>query len=200
MTAAPTAPGRGLPVYQPATAVLDGTWSVPFARRPRATSEVRTPITGMLSQTGRAACWVDDSDAGSAVGADGAGIGDGRAGSGTACCGESAAAARPVLPTATATSPAPSASTASRRRGARRSQGRRRAVHKPRVVARTWPHAGAGFGGCVSGTVADGATSAGSQTAAAGSLASGDFTDSQAGSHQSSGRHVSSGAGAAAPL
>src|SRR5580658_4058487 len=203
MTAAPTAPGRGLPVYQPATAVLDGTWSVPFARRPRSTSEVRTPIDGMLSQTGRATCWTVDSDAGSTVRPDGAlggGIGDGLAGSCTACWGESAAAARPVLPTATATSPAPSASTASRRRETRRSQGRRRDVHKPRVVARTCPHAGAGFGGCVSGTVADGATSAGSQTAAAGSLASGDFTDSQAGSHQSPGRHVSSGAGAAAPL
>src|ERR1035441_1994532 len=105
MTAAPTAPGRGLPVYQPATAVLDGTWSVPFARRPRSTSEVRTPITGMLSQTGRAACWAVDSDAGSAVGADGAGIGAGLVGSRSACWGESAAAVRPVLPMATATSP-----------------------------------------------------------------------------------------------
>src|ERR1700690_4167745 len=109
MTAAPTAPGRGLPVYQPATAVLDGTCSVPFARRPRSTSEVRTPITGILSQTGRAARWVVDTAAGSAVGADGAGIGDGLAGSGTACWGDSAAAARPVLPTATAASPAASA-------------------------------------------------------------------------------------------
>src|SRR5580698_3333732 len=117
MTAAPTAPGRGLPVYQPATAVLDGTWRVPFARRPRWTSEVRTPITGMLSQTGRAACWVVDRAAGSAVGADGAAIGDGLAGSGTVCWGDSAAAARPVLPTATATSPPASASAASRRRG-----------------------------------------------------------------------------------
>ncbi len=31
ITAAPVAPGRGLPVYQPATAVLDGTCSVPGA-------------------------------------------------------------------------------------------------------------------------------------------------------------------------
>jgi len=154
----------------------------------------------MLSQTGRAACWAVDSDAGSAVGAVGAGIGDGRAGSFTACWVESAAAARPVLPTATATSPAPSASNASRRRRGRPSQGRRRDVHKPRVVARTCPHAGGGFGSSVSGTVAGAATSARSQTADAGSPASGDFTDSQAGSHQSSGRHVSSGAGAAAPL
>src|ERR1700691_1200676 len=100
MTAAPTAPGRGLPVYQPATAVLDGTWSAPFAPRPRSTSEVRTPITGMLSQTGRAACWVVDSGAGSgagAAGADGAGIGDGWDGSCSVCWGESAAAASPVL-------------------------------------------------------------------------------------------------------
>src|ERR1700683_4655431 len=115
MTAEPTEPGRGLPVYQPATAVLDGTWSVPFERRPRSTSEVRTPITGMLSQTGRATCWTADSDAGSAVRPDGAGIDDGLAGSRTACWGESASAARPVLPAATATSPAPSASAASRR-------------------------------------------------------------------------------------
>ena len=193
-------PGRGLPVYQPATAVLDGTWSVPFERRPRSTSEVRTPITGMLIQTGRATCWTADSEAGSTARPDGAGIDDGLAGSCTACWGESAAAARPVLPTVTAASPAPSASAASRRPGTRRSLGRRRDVHKPRVVARTCPQAGGGFDSCGAGTAAGAATSAGSQTAGAGSLASGDFTDSQAGSHQSSGRHVSSGVGVAVPL
>ena len=151
MTAAPTVPGRGLPVYQPATAVLDGTWSVPFPRRPRSTSEVRTPIAGMLSQTGRAACWAVASDAGSTVRPDGAGIGDGLAGRCAAYSGESAAAAKPVVPTATATSPAPSATAASRRGEIRRSQGRCRDVHRPRVAARTFAHDGGGFGGYVWG-------------------------------------------------
>src|ERR1700689_1998338 len=136
MTAAPTAPGRGLPVYQPATAVLDGTWRGPFGRRPGWTSAGRPAV---------------DRAAGGGVGEDGAAIGDGLAGSGTVCWGDSAAAARPVLPTATATSPPASASAASRRRGVRRSQGSRRDVHNPRVVARTCPQAGGGLDSSGSG-------------------------------------------------
>ena len=54
MTAPPGSPGRGLPVYQPATAVLPGTWSAPLAVSPSRISRVRTPMAGMYSRTGRA--------------------------------------------------------------------------------------------------------------------------------------------------
>src|SRR5579862_3504285 len=55
MMAEPTAPGRGLPVYQPATATMDkgGTSSSPSDFRPRYMSLVWTPISGMVSATGR---------------------------------------------------------------------------------------------------------------------------------------------------
>src|SRR5581483_10830965 len=52
MTAGPIAPGRELPVYQPATDVLAGTWSAPVAVRPRRISVVLTAIAGMSSDTG----------------------------------------------------------------------------------------------------------------------------------------------------
>src|SRR6266702_411607 len=55
MTEEPIAPGGGLPVYQPATAVVDGTCSEPPAAMPSVTSRVRTPMAGMISSTGRAA-------------------------------------------------------------------------------------------------------------------------------------------------
>src|ERR1700677_1398607 len=48
----PMAPGRGLPVYQPATDVVDGTCSAPAAVTPRSTRLVCTPIAGMVSATG----------------------------------------------------------------------------------------------------------------------------------------------------
>src|SRR5579875_3309101 len=54
MTAAPASPGRGLPVYQPATAVLAGTCSAPAAVRPSRTSLVRTPMAGISRLTGTA--------------------------------------------------------------------------------------------------------------------------------------------------
>ena len=54
MTAGPMAPGRGLPVYQPATVVEDGTCSAPPAVRPSLISRVFTPISGMVSETGLA--------------------------------------------------------------------------------------------------------------------------------------------------
>src|SRR5260221_1652442 len=50
----PMAPGRGLLVYQHATVVLDGTWSWLFRVRPRWISLVFTPMTGIISVTGRA--------------------------------------------------------------------------------------------------------------------------------------------------
>ena len=54
MMAEPIAPGLGLPVYQPATEVEDGTSNAPLDVRPRVTSWVLTPINGMVSKTGRA--------------------------------------------------------------------------------------------------------------------------------------------------
>src|SRR5690349_6301960 len=54
MIADPMDPGRGLLVYQPATSVLDGTWSSLSLVRPRWMSRVCTPMTGMISVTGRA--------------------------------------------------------------------------------------------------------------------------------------------------
>ena len=56
MMAEPIVPGRGLPVNQPATVVLDDTWSVPSRLTPRWISLVRIASDGMLSQVGRAAC------------------------------------------------------------------------------------------------------------------------------------------------
>ena len=52
--AGPMAPGRGLPVYQPATVVDDGTCIAPSAVRPSVISRVWTPMIGMVSETGLA--------------------------------------------------------------------------------------------------------------------------------------------------
>src|SRR5690242_20247267 len=73
MMAEPTAPGRGLLLYQPATDVDDGTCITPPAARPRVISRVFTPISGMVSETGLAG-GVDCGDCGGATtGPDGAG-------------------------------------------------------------------------------------------------------------------------------
>ena len=55
MTEEPISPGRGLPVYQPATEVLDGTWSVPCRVMPSVIRLVCTPIAGMVRDTGAGA-------------------------------------------------------------------------------------------------------------------------------------------------
>src|SRR5450755_4045627 len=55
MTDEPTSPGRGLPVYQPATEVLVGTCSVPWAVTPSLMMVVRTSMAGIDRDTGRAA-------------------------------------------------------------------------------------------------------------------------------------------------
>src|ERR1700680_429201 len=95
----PISPGRGLPVYQPATDVLDGTCRVPWAVTPSLVSLVRTSIAGMVRATGRAAGWTADGpgtataapDGTGASRAAGRGISAGRALSmkvGRAACGE----------------------------------------------------------------------------------------------------------------
>src|SRR6516164_7779193 len=198
MIAEPTMPGRGLPVYQPATAVLDGTWSVPSRLTPRWISLVRTPIDGMLSDTGRAACWPVATEAGATVRPVGAGIGAGRAGSGAACAGERADTVRPVVPTPTATSPAPSTTAAASRRDDRRSHGRCRDVHRLKVVPATRRQDGGDPSAGVPGSAIPAAGAA--QTPRSGTVTPGDCAACQAGSHQSSGRQLSAGIGPVCPL
>src|SRR6185437_15537543 len=50
----PTWPGRGLPVYQPATAAVDGTCNVCCAVSPSLTRLLLTPLAGISSQYGLA--------------------------------------------------------------------------------------------------------------------------------------------------
>src|SRR5580692_11411106 len=107
MTAAPTAPGRGPPVNQPATVVVAGTCSVPLVVMPRSMSEVLIPSAGTLSQVGLAGTAAVAIEAGSTVAPDGAGMGFGLTGIGTVAAGDRAATATPAVPTHMATSPAP---------------------------------------------------------------------------------------------
>src|SRR5690242_14433028 len=203
MTAEPTVPGRGLPVYQPATVVLLGTWSVPLELTPRRISLVLIPSDGMLSQVGLAACWPAVSEVGSTVRSVGAGIGAGRGGSGAACTGDRAEVASPAAPTPTASSPAPSAATATsrldlpeRRPGSRRSQGRCRDVHRPKVAPATCRHDGGASSPCASGSAGTGT----STMPRSGTVTPGDCIACQAGSHQSSGMQASTGIGPVGPL
>src|SRR5882757_3446549 len=81
ITEDPISPGRGLPVYQPATEVDVGTWRVPWAVMPSVTSLECTPMAGMVRDTGAGAARAA-AGAGSGAGAadpDGAGT-DARAG------------------------------------------------------------------------------------------------------------------------
>src|SRR5579859_4610902 len=106
MTADPVAPGRGLPVYQPATVVVPGTWRVPLRLRPRLMMGAFTPMAGMVSQTGLGVGWTAHSETGTTVRPDGTATGDGRAASRTAGAGEVRATTRPAVPAPAASSPA----------------------------------------------------------------------------------------------
>src|SRR5579862_3672744 len=107
MTADPVAPGRGLPVYQPVTVVLVGTWRVPFRLRPRLMIGALTPMAGMVSQTGLGVGSTTDSETGDAVGPDGTATCDGRAAASRAAdAAESRATTRPAVPAPAASSPA----------------------------------------------------------------------------------------------
>src|ERR1700676_3444283 len=79
MMAEPTAPGRGLPVYQPATDHEDGTCSAPPEARPSVISWVFTPINGMVSETGLATGAACADCGGAAAGRGGAGAAPPRA-------------------------------------------------------------------------------------------------------------------------
>src|SRR5260370_18731770 len=106
MTADPVAPGRGLPVYQPATVMVRGSWREPFRLRPRLMIGAFTPMAGMVSQTGLGVGWTADSETGTTVRPDGTATGDGRAASRTAGADDVRATTRPTIPAPVATSPA----------------------------------------------------------------------------------------------
>src|SRR5215469_371078 len=172
MIADPMTPGRGLPVYQPTTVVLLGTWSVPFRLRPRVTIGAFTPMAGMVSQIGLGACWMADTEAGTTDGPEGTATGDGFAARCAAGADEAWAMTKPIAPTPAASSPAPSiaadssracalqtadartatrrrraggrsqANSAAARRHARLAPGHRRNIHKLTVVARIWTQDG----------------------------------------------------------
>jgi hypothetical protein len=104
MMAGPTAPGRVLRVYQPATDVVGGTWTVPWAVRPRVISRVLTPTSGMVSAAGAAIA------AGRAVGA-AATIGP--VGAGNAATWAAGAGRRPLVPCRVSSPHVPASATAS---------------------------------------------------------------------------------------
>src|SRR5580692_9579880 len=139
MTAAPVAPGRGLPVYQPATAVLAGTCSVPLELRPRCTRLVRTPMAGMVSDTGSAVRCTVVSQTGVTVRPVGAGTGLGLAGRRTSGPAERLATTTPAVPAPTASSPSPSSEAASTRRYEPRGRGAPADRRTPRPAGRRTP-------------------------------------------------------------
>src|SRR5271157_1274499 len=105
MMAEPTAPGRGLPVYQPATDVEDGTCNAPPVVRPSVISWVFTPISGMVSETGLAtgAGWADCG--GAAIGPVGAGSAATPAATGRRAGVEWRVSNRPAVPATITTKP-----------------------------------------------------------------------------------------------
>jgi len=179
MTADPVAPGRGLPVYQPTTVVLLGTWSVPFRLRPRVTTGAFTPMAGMVSQTGLGACWTVDSETGRTVRPEGAATGDGLAASRAAGAADMWAATKPAVPAPAASSPALSIATDSSRACAPQTAEDRRDTHKLIVVARICPQDGSIAGEVTDAGVAGEAAGAGepADTGEAGEAAAGEATD-----------------------
>ena len=98
MMAEPTAPGRGLPVYQPATEVEDGTCIEPSAARPSVISWVFTPISGMVSETGLATGAGCADCGGATIGPVGAGSAATPAATGRSVGVECRVSSRPAVP------------------------------------------------------------------------------------------------------
>src|ERR1700722_9274554 len=157
MTADPVAPGDGLPVYQPTTVVLLGTWSVPLGFRPRVVTGARIPMAGMVSSTGLGTGWAAGCQVVVTGRPEGVATGDGLAGSRWAEAGEPLAKIRPTAPAPAASTPTLSAAADTSRsrvrrggtparepggaapgRRARLTPGRRRESHKVTVVDRIW--------------------------------------------------------------
>src|SRR5262245_28092873 len=111
MIDAPVAPGRGLPVNQPAIAALIGTCSVCVLVRLRRMSPVLTPIAGMRSLAGLATLGRPDGPGSLATTPRGTGILTIPAGGWPAAAGAPGPRAQPPRPSAVAT--APQASSAS---------------------------------------------------------------------------------------
>src|SRR6266481_2648892 len=111
----PISPGRGLPVYQPATEVDVGTWRVPLAVRPSLITLECTPIAGMVRDTGPGTAAAAEGSGAGAADPDGAGT--------DTWAGRPAAPGWPVSMTSPA---APSASTSSPQARTATANGRRR--------------------------------------------------------------------------
>ena len=112
MMAEPTAPGRGLPVYQPAMEYEDGTCISPSAARPRVVSLVCTPISGMVSVTGAATGSGAADCGGATIGPVGAGRAPTPAATGRMAGVGCRVSSRPAIPPAITARPAASASAA----------------------------------------------------------------------------------------
>src|SRR5216684_7081920 len=122
ITEDPTWPGRGLPVYQPATDAELGTWRVPCALMPSLVSLVCTPMPGMVRDTGAGAARAGDGAGAGATDPDGTGTDAGAAGS-AAVRGWRVSITRPTAPSASASSPQTSTARASLRRRRRADSG-----------------------------------------------------------------------------
>src|SRR5258705_1940011 len=112
----PTAPGRGLPVYQPATVVEDGTCIEPPAARPSVIRLVFTPISGMVSETGLATCAAADWG-GATIGPVGTGSAATPAATGRRAGVGCRVSSRPAVPPTITTKPAAQAIAAGLRSG-----------------------------------------------------------------------------------
>src|SRR5436190_3361533 len=103
MTDEPIEPGRGLPVYQPATATEDGTCIAPPDASPSVIRLVFTPISGMVSETGLATGAGSDGCGGATMGPVGAGSAEAPAAAGRRTgvewCDSSRAAVPPTMTT-----------------------------------------------------------------------------------------------------
>src|SRR5580693_2463976 len=100
ITEEPTSPGRGLPVYQPATEVTVGTWSVPWAGMPR--------------DTGGGAAGAGEGPGAGAADPDGAGT-DALVSRSAACPGRPVSMTKPAAPSASTTRPKTTMATANGR-------------------------------------------------------------------------------------
>src|SRR5689334_1894708 len=117
MTDEPIEPGRGLPVYQPATATEDGTCIAPPDARPSVIRLVCTPISGMVSETGLATGAGPADCGGATMGTVGAGSAETPAATGRRAGVERCVSSRPAVPPTMTTRPAAKAIAAGLRSG-----------------------------------------------------------------------------------
>src|SRR5437773_6568151 len=113
----PTAPGRGLPVNQPATVVVDGTCIEPPEARPSVIRLVFTPISGMVSETGLATGAGCADCGGATIGPVGTGSAATPAATGRRAGVECRVSSRPAVPPTITTRPAAKAIAAGLRSG-----------------------------------------------------------------------------------